>query len=183
MPSHVSTNGFYVLTSLPDKEEVWNQIYKTRSRSLVTWAQDNQTYLPSAESSVTTSRLTASMRSRTLIMDDVNVDTIDLVSKDNATFTVQHHHLTGSVRDHSGMALIDTLLALHRHPCTIVSRCMTETRLLVLLLNIASRIQDDGKVDIITNMRRLYTRLGGRPFTLTDVCFCLEFSKQRLGSL
>ncbi|XP_048238100.1 protein draper-like, partial [Haliotis rufescens] len=65
MPSHVSTNGFYVLTSLPDKEEVWNQIYKTRSRSLVTWAQDNQTYLPSTESSVTTSRLTASMRSRT----------------------------------------------------------------------------------------------------------------------
>ncbi|XP_048238362.1 receptor-type tyrosine-protein phosphatase alpha-like isoform X1 [Haliotis rufescens] len=184
MPSHVSTNGFYVLTSLPDKEEVWNQIYKTRSRSLVTWAQDNQTYLPSTESSVTTSRLTASMRSRTIIMDDVNVDTIDLVSKeDNATFTVQHHHLTGSVRDHSGMALIDSLLALHRHPCTIVSRSMTETRLLVLLLNIASRIQDDGKVDIITNMRRLYTRLGGRPFTLTDVCFCLEFSKQRLGSL
>ncbi|XP_048244184.1 uncharacterized protein LOC124125211 [Haliotis rufescens] len=89
-------------------------------------------------------------------------------------------------RDPNISWLIDSFLTWTSDPprssSTIVSDSVTDCRLLVLLLNIASRLQDDGRVDVINNMRQLYTRLGGPPFTEADVTFCLESAQRRLVS-
>ncbi|XP_048243323.1 uncharacterized protein LOC124147532 isoform X2 [Haliotis rufescens] len=146
VPSYTSRNGFVIMTSLPNKEEVWETLYNSDCRSIFTYPTHDQ---------------------------------------DSGEVTViQHYHNTGSARDAELDLLIDSFLTWTNDPervCSmIISDCMSECRLLVLLVNIASRLQDDGRVDVINNMRQLYTRLGGPPFTEADVRLCLEFTQRRL---
>ncbi|XP_071101726.1 receptor-type tyrosine-protein phosphatase epsilon-like [Haliotis cracherodii] len=189
VPSYTSNNGFYIMSSCPNKEDIWNAVYNTDSRTLITWGQENQAHLPSSDKDVKTSRFTASMRSRTVLSDGISVTTIDLGLKDDATntTTIHNYHLTGSVRDPGVAELIDNLLTWTQDPergsSMIVSRTATESLLLVLLVNIASRLKDDGTVDLITDMGRLCARHGGAPFTMDDVRFCLEFSRQFLETV
>ncbi|XP_048238368.1 uncharacterized protein LOC125372421 [Haliotis rufescens] len=129
------------------------------------------------------------MRSEAVLSDGISVTTIDLGLKDDATTTttIHNYHLTGSVRDPGVAELIDNLLTWTHDPergsSIIVSRTATESLLLVLLVNIASRLKDDGTVDLITDMGRLCARHGGAPFTMDDVRFCLEFSRQFLETV
>ncbi|XP_071101053.1 uncharacterized protein [Haliotis cracherodii] len=128
-------------------------------------------------------------RSKAVLSDGISVTTIVLGLKDDATTTttIRNYHLTGSVRDPGVAVLIDNLLTWTQDPergsSIIVSRTATESLLLVLLVNIASRLKDDGTVDVITDMGRLCARHGGAPFTRDDVRFCLEFSRQFLEIL
>ncbi|XP_067678684.1 uncharacterized protein [Haliotis asinina] len=184
--SHKSKNGFVVFSS-QDKEELWNQVHENDSRILITWAADKPLYLPSNDSPITTSRIEASMRDSTLISDNVVLNTVELTAEgaDDSTL-IQHYHLTGSTRDQNVTLLIDSILTRLNDQqqccCTVVSHSESEARLLILLVNIASRLEDDGKVDVIRNMRRLQSSLGGPPFTEEDVCLCLEFAQRRLDS-
>ncbi|XP_048255868.1 uncharacterized protein LOC124120826 isoform X2 [Haliotis rufescens] len=185
--SYTSSKGFFLITSHLDKEEVWNQVYNNDSRTLITWASDQLINLPSTDRPVSTSRLTASMQTSKVISNDVILNTIDLtVNGVDVTTPIQHYHLTGSTRDPSVTLLIDSLLTStsdqQRGSCTIVSQSVSEARLLVLLMNIASRQKDDGRVDVISNMRRLQSSLGGPPFSQDDVRRCLEFAQRRLES-
>ncbi|XP_071101059.1 receptor-type tyrosine-protein phosphatase epsilon-like [Haliotis cracherodii] len=187
--SYKWNNGFYIMSSCPNKEDIWNAVYNTDSRTLITWGQENQAHFPSSDKDVTTSRFTASMRSKTVLSDGISVTTIDLGLKDDATTTttIHNYHLTGSVRDPGVAEMIDNLLTWTQDPergsSMIVSRTATESLLLVLLVNIASRLKDDGTVDLITDMGRLCARHGGAPFTMDDVRFCLEFSRQFLETV
>ncbi|XP_071117373.1 uncharacterized protein [Haliotis cracherodii] len=186
--SYTSRKGFFLITSNPDKEEVWNQVYNSDSRSLITWASDQLIYLPSTDTPVSTSRLTASTQTTKVISNNVIVNTIDLTVNDDDIITpIQHYHLTGSTRDPSVTLLIDSLLTWTSDPqrgsCTMVSDSVGEARFLILLVNIASRMQDDGRVDVINNMRRLQSSLAGPPFSQDDVRLCLEFAQRRLESL
>ncbi|XP_048243461.1 receptor-type tyrosine-protein phosphatase epsilon-like [Haliotis rufescens] len=185
--SYTKRNGFFIMTSHPDKEEVWNQVYNSDSHCLLTFAVGDLSYLPSVDSPITTERLAVSMRSSTAMSHDILLNTIDINIKDcDDTTTIQHYHITGSARDPNISWLIDSFLTWTSDPqrssSTIISDSVTDCRLLVLLLNIASRLQDDGRVDVINNMRQLYTFLGGPPFTEADVMFCLESAQRRLVS-
>ncbi|XP_048243456.1 uncharacterized protein LOC124125203 isoform X2 [Haliotis rufescens] len=185
--SYTTRNGFFIMTSHPDKEEVWNQVYNSDSHCLLTFAVGDLSYLPSVDSPITTERLAVSMRSSTALSNDILLNTIDINIKDcDDTTTIQHYHITGSARDPNISWLIDSFLTWTSDPqrssSTIISDPVTDCRLLVLLLNIASRLQDDGRVDVINNMRQLYTFLGGPPFTEADVMFCLESAQRRLVS-
>ncbi|XP_046562327.1 uncharacterized protein LOC124271266 [Haliotis rubra] len=106
------------------------------------------------------------MRGSTVISDDVLLNTVELTAEDadGSTF-IQHYHLTGSTRNQSVTLLIDSLLTRlndqQQCSCTVVSHSVGEARLLILLMNIASRLMDDGRVDVIRNMRRLQSSLGG----------------------
>ncbi|XP_048238122.1 receptor-type tyrosine-protein phosphatase epsilon-like [Haliotis rufescens] len=201
VPSYTWNNGFYIMSSCPNKEDIWNAVYNTDSRTLITWGQENQAHLPSSDKDVKTSRFTASMCSKTVLSDGISVTTIDLglkfgdtitdlpMAQDDATTTttIHNYHLAGSVRDPGVAELIDNLLTWTQDPergsSMIVSRTATESVLLVLLVNIASRLKDDGTVDLITDMGRLCARHGGAPFTMDDVRFCLEFSRQFLETV
>ncbi|XP_046558968.1 uncharacterized protein LOC124268014 isoform X1 [Haliotis rubra] len=184
VPSYASLNGFFIVSSPPDKEEMWNQVYNSDSHTLITYAADVLDYLPSVDASVATSRFEVSMSKSTALSDDILLNTMELKLKDNDDTTViQHYHITGSARNPSFNFLTDNFLTWTKDPkrglCTVVTESVEEFRFLVLLLNIASRLQDDGRVDVINNMRHLYTRLGGPPFTESDVRLCLEFTRQR----
>ncbi|XP_046553387.1 receptor-type tyrosine-protein phosphatase epsilon-like [Haliotis rubra] len=186
LSSHKSKNGFVVLSS-QDKEEEWSQVYKSDSRILITWAADKPVYLPSNDSPITTARIEACMRGSTVIPDDVLLNTVELTAEDaDGSALIQHYHLTGSIRNQSVNLLIDSLLTRlndqQQCSCTVVSHSVGEARLLILLMNIASRLMDDGRVDVIRNMRRLQSSLGGPPFGEEDVCLCLEFAQRRLES-
>ncbi|XP_048256550.1 uncharacterized protein LOC124147605 isoform X1 [Haliotis rufescens] len=185
--SYTSRKGFFLVTSHPDKEEVWNQVYTSDSRTLITWASDQLIHLPSTDSTVSSSRLTASIHTSEVISNDVILNTIDLTVNDDVSTPIQHYHLTGSARDPSVTLLVDSLLTWTSDPqrgsCTLVSESVSEARLLVLLVNIASRLKDDGRVDVISNLRRLQSSLGGPPFSQDDVRLCLEFAQGRLESL
>ncbi|XP_048238330.1 uncharacterized protein LOC124150363 [Haliotis rufescens] len=190
LPSYTSNTGFYIMSSCPNKEDIWNAVYNTDSRTLITWGQEKQAQLPSPVNSVKTPRCTASMRSEAILSDGLSVTIIDLGTKDDATTTtttIHNYHLTGSVRDPGVAELIDNLLTWTHDPergsSVIVSKTATESLLLVLLVNIASRLKDDGTVDVITDIGRLYARHGVAPFTMDDVRFCLEFSRQFLEIL
>ncbi|XP_048243318.1 uncharacterized protein LOC124125607 isoform X2 [Haliotis rufescens] len=181
VPSYTSRNGFVIMTSHPNKEEVWETLYNSDCRSIFTYPTHDQSYLPTAETSVTTKRFEVT----TPLSDNILLNTVEVKLKDSGEVTViQHYHNTGSARDVELDLLIDSLLTWTNDPervCSmIISDCMSECRLLVLLVNIASRLQDDGRVDVINNMRQLYTRLGGPPFTEADVRLCLEFTQRRL---
>ncbi|XP_046556759.1 uncharacterized protein LOC124265977 [Haliotis rubra] len=123
-----------------------------------------------------------------VISNDVILNTIDLKVNDaDVTTTIQHYHVTGSTHDPSVTLLIDSLLTWmsdpQRYSCTIISDSVSEARFLVLLVNIASRLQDDNRVDVINNMRHLHPTLGGPPFSQMDVRRCLEFAQGRQESL
>ncbi|XP_071088252.1 receptor-type tyrosine-protein phosphatase epsilon-like isoform X2 [Haliotis cracherodii] len=185
--SYTKRNGFFIMTSHPDEEEVWNQVYNSDSHCLLTFAVGDLSYLPSVDSPITTERFAVSMRSSTALSNDILLNTIDINIKDcDDTTTIQHYHITGSARDPNIIWLIDSFLTWTSDPqqssSTIISDSVTDCRILVLLLNIASRLQDDGRVDVINNMRQLYTFLGGPPFTEADVMFCLESAQRRLVS-
>ncbi|XP_067663192.1 uncharacterized protein [Haliotis asinina] len=184
VPSYASLNGFFIVSSFPDKEEMWNQVYNSDSHTLITYAAGALDYLPAPDAPVATTRFEVSMSKSTALSDDILLNTVELTLKDNDDTTViQHYHIMGSARDHSFNSLTDNFLTWTRDPkqgiCTVVTESVEEFRLLALLLNIASRLQDDGRVDVINNMRQLYTRLGGPPFTETDVRVCLEFTRRR----
>ncbi|XP_046565801.1 uncharacterized protein LOC124274485 isoform X2 [Haliotis rubra] len=186
--SYTSRKGFFITTSQPDKEELWNQMYNSDSRTLITLAVENQIFLPSMDSPVSTSKLTASLQTSKVISNDVILNIIDLTVNDaDVTSTIQHYHMTGSTHDPSVTLLIDSLLTWMSDPqrcsCTIMSHSVSEARFLVLLVNIASRLQDDSRVDVISNMRRLHSTLGGPQFSQEDVRQCLEFAQGRLESL
>ncbi|XP_071088254.1 uncharacterized protein [Haliotis cracherodii] len=188
VPSYASRNGFFIMSSHPEKEAVWNQVYNSDSHILITNAGGALDYLPSVDCPVTTTRFEVSMSRSTALSDDILLNTVELKLKDIDDSTVlQHYHIMGSVRDPSFHLLIDNFLTWTSDPqrglSTVVAESVEEFRLLVLLLNIASRLQDDGRVDVINNMRQLYTRLGGPPFTETDVRFCLDFTQQWMKKL
>ncbi|XP_048243325.1 uncharacterized protein LOC124147532 isoform X4 [Haliotis rufescens] len=185
VPSYTSRNGFVIMTSLPNKEEVWETLYNSDCRSIFTYPTHDQCYLPTSETSVTTMRFEVTVCRSTPLSDNILLNTVEVKLKDSGEVTViQHYHNTGSARDAELDLLIDSFLTWTNDPervCSmIISDCMSECRLLVLLVNIASRLQDDGRVDVINNMRQLYTRLGGPPFTEADVRLCLEFTQRRL---
>ncbi|XP_046553370.1 receptor-type tyrosine-protein phosphatase T-like isoform X2 [Haliotis rubra] len=185
--SYTSRNGFFIITSQVDKEDLWNQMYNSDSRTLITLATETQILLPSMDSPVSTSRLTASLQTSKVISNDVILNSIDLtINGADVTSAIQHYHVTGSTHDSSVTLLIDSLLTWmsdpERGPCTIVSHSVSEARFLVLLVNIASRLQDDSRVDVISNMRRLHSTLGGPPFSQEDVRRCVEFAQRRLES-
>ncbi|XP_048243472.1 uncharacterized protein LOC125376070 [Haliotis rufescens] len=176
------------MTSHPNKEEVWETLYNSDCRSLFTYPTNDQCYLPTAETSVTTKRFEVTVSRSTPLSDNILLNTVEVKLKDSGEFTVmQHYHNTGSARDAELGLLIDSFLTWTNDPervCSmIISDCMSECRLLVLLVNIASRLQDDGRVDVINNMRQMFTRLGGPPFTEADVRLCLEFTQRRLETL
>ncbi|XP_071087460.1 uncharacterized protein [Haliotis cracherodii] len=185
VPSYTSRNGFVIMTSHPNKEEVWETLYNSDCRSIFTYSTHDQYYLPTAETSVTTKRFEVTVCRSTPLSDNILLNTVEVRLKDSGEVTViQHYHNTGSARDAELDLLIDSVQTWTNDPervCSmIISDCMSECRLLVLLVNIASRLQDDGRVDVINNMRQLYTRLGGPPFTEADVRLCLEFTQRRL---
>ncbi|XP_046562326.1 uncharacterized protein LOC124271265 [Haliotis rubra] len=163
-------------------------MYNSDSHTLITLAVENQIFLPSMDSPVSTSRLTASLQTSKVISNDVILNSIDLTVNDaDVTTTIQHYHVTGSTHDPSVSLLIDSFLTWMSDPqrcsCTIMSHSVSEARFLVLLVNIASRLQDDSRVDVISNMRRLHSTLGVPPFSQEDVRRCLEFAQGRLESL
>ncbi|XP_067677273.1 uncharacterized protein [Haliotis asinina] len=186
--SYTSRRGFFIITSQPDKEELWNHVYNSDSRTLITLAADSQIFLPSVDAPVSTSRLTTNLQTSKVISNDVGLNTICLtVNGADVTTTIQHYHVTGSTYDPSINLLIDSLLTWMSDPqrcsCTIISHSVSEAGFLVLLVNIASRLQDDSRVDVISNMRRLHSTLGGPPFSQEDVRRCLEFAQRRLESV
>ncbi|XP_048243321.1 uncharacterized protein LOC124147527 isoform X2 [Haliotis rufescens] len=185
VPSYTSRNGFVIMTSHPNKEEVWETLYNSDCRSIFTYPTHDQCYLPTAKTSVTTKRFEVTVCRSTPLSDNIILNTVEVKLKHSGEVTVmQHYQNTGSARDAELDLLIDSLLTwtndLERVCSMIISDCMSECRLLVPLVNIASRLQDDGRVDVINNMRQLYTRLGGPPFTEADVRLCLEFTQRRL---
>ncbi|XP_046577764.1 uncharacterized protein LOC124285559 isoform X3 [Haliotis rubra] len=188
LESYASLNGFFIMTSHPKREEVWNQVYNSDSHTLITYAAGVLDYLPSVDAPVSTARFEVSMSKSTALSDDILLNTVELKLKDNDDTTViQHYHITGSAGDPSFNLLTDNFLTWTSDPkrglSTVVTESVEEFRHLVLLLNIASRLQDDGRVDVINNMRQLYTRVGGSQFTETDVRLCLEFTRRRIEML
>ncbi|XP_067678686.1 uncharacterized protein [Haliotis asinina] len=186
--SYTSWKGFFITTSQPDKEDLWNHMHNSDSHTLITMAAENQIFLPSMDSPVSTSRLTARLQTSKLISNNVILNTIGLTENGaDVTSAIHHYRVTGSTQDSSINLLIDSLLTWMSDPqrcsCTIVSQSVSEARFLVLLVNIASRLQDDSRVDVISNMRRLHSTLGGPPFSQEDVRRCLEFAQRRLESV
>ncbi|XP_046560143.1 uncharacterized protein LOC124269176 [Haliotis rubra] len=185
--SYTKSNGFFIMTSHPDKEEVWNQVYNSDSNSLITFAVGDLRYLPSVDHPITTKSFAVSMRRSAALSNGILMNTIDINLLDcDDTTCIQHYHIAGSVRDPNINLMIDSFLTWTSDPqrssSTVISDSLTDCRLLVLLANIASRLQDDGRVDVINSMRQLYTRLGGPPFTEADVSFCLESVQRQLES-
>ncbi|XP_046544945.1 uncharacterized protein LOC124255153 [Haliotis rubra] len=168
--SYTKSNGFFIMTSHPDKEDVWNQVYNSDSHSLITFAVGDLRYLPSVDHPITTKSFAVSMRRSAALSNGILMNTIDINLLDcDDTTCIQHYHIAGSVRDPNINLMIDSFLTWTSDPqrssSTIISDSLTDCRLLVLVVNIASRLQDDGRVDVINNMRQLYTRLGGPPYT------------------
>ncbi|XP_046579431.1 uncharacterized protein LOC124287019 [Haliotis rubra] len=185
--SYTKSNGFFIMTSHPDKEDVWNQVYNSDSNSLITFAVGDLTYLPSVDHPITTKSFAVNMRRSAVLSNGILMNTIDINLLDcDDTTCIQHYHIAGSARDPNINLMIDSFLTWTSDPqrssSTIISDSLTDCRLLVLLVNIASRLQDDGRVDVINNMRQLYTRLGGPPYTEADVSFCLESVQRQLES-
>ncbi|XP_048244183.1 tyrosine-protein phosphatase 99A-like [Haliotis rufescens] len=81
--SYTKRNGFFIMTSHPDKEEVWNQVYNSDSHCLLTFAVGDLSYLPSVDSPITTKQFAVTMRSSTPLSNDFLLNTIDIISKNS----------------------------------------------------------------------------------------------------
>ncbi|XP_071117356.1 uncharacterized protein [Haliotis cracherodii] len=184
IPSYRCRYGFFLFVADVDKENLWAHVCNSNSCTVITLGQSNKGLMPTGNEPVATTRQTATLKSSSIIADDIKLDTINSNIKDSSVVPVRHYRLKTGVHSPNAGIMIDSLLQWtfdpDRRRCTIISKSVSEARLLVLLVNIASRLKDDGRVDVINNMRRLYREVGQTYFTEADVKFALKFAQLQM---
>ncbi|XP_046583628.1 receptor-type tyrosine-protein phosphatase alpha-like [Haliotis rubra] len=187
MPSYRCRYGFFLLVADEDKENLWAHVCNSNSCTVITLGKSSKGCMPTGNDPIATARQTATLKSSNIIADDIKLDSINSSLKDGSGFEVRHYRLKTGVNSPNVGVMIESLLQWtsdpNRRRCTIISNSMSESRLLVLLMNIASRLQDDGRVDVISNMRRLYREVGQTFFTEADVKCALKFAQLQIENL